>query len=385
MTPPRALEKGMHGDDVRKLQQSLITCGYGQYFPRGATGHFGELTEDAVQAFQKAHGLKADGKVGPETQRVLAREKVKAIAAEASPNVKHVLQPPPPVLPQFDGYQRYKDFSPEVSEPAPELKKPLIVLDPGHGFYIYSAEDRATDKRRRKKIIHAVGDLVFDEGAKVQVHLDNTGEKTTLYEANLIMPIAQALRKELQERGFDVLMTRETPSDQLPNRYEARSSLGYGQKQLHLTVHADSNPSPLVGGIDAYHKPNASSRSVQFAKALADPDFRVRENNRTAMLIPERIGKVPAALVEVGNVHNAQDLKRIRTAEGQLDIAETLAARIAKHYDSMCEKDPKLPPRQPVYATPVSPAAETGTDTSLPNPLPAGGAAAPRQRTGTQR
>lgn len=49
---------GDEGPDVVKVQESLLIP---------ADGDFGQITHNAVEAFQKAHGLEADGVVGPKT------------------------------------------------------------------------------------------------------------------------------------------------------------------------------------------------------------------------------------------------------------------------------------------------------------------------------
>jgi len=53
---------------VRQLQQALTAAGYE---PGPADGTYGEQTEAAVVAFQKANGLSVDGRVGPETAAAL--------------------------------------------------------------------------------------------------------------------------------------------------------------------------------------------------------------------------------------------------------------------------------------------------------------------------
>jgi putative chitinase len=56
---PRTLKRGMHGEDVRKVQVALgIT----------ADGIFGFGTAAAVKKWQRANGLEADGVVGPKTR-----------------------------------------------------------------------------------------------------------------------------------------------------------------------------------------------------------------------------------------------------------------------------------------------------------------------------
>jgi hypothetical protein len=57
------LAEGSAGDAVRDLQQNLCALGY----PLAVDGIFGKDTEEAVRAFQRDHGLGADGVVGPKT------------------------------------------------------------------------------------------------------------------------------------------------------------------------------------------------------------------------------------------------------------------------------------------------------------------------------
>ncbi len=63
----RTLKKGMRGHDVRVLQDYLTRAG----FSTPIVGNFGPETLANVKAFQKAHGLKADGVVGASTVQAL--------------------------------------------------------------------------------------------------------------------------------------------------------------------------------------------------------------------------------------------------------------------------------------------------------------------------
>ncbi len=62
------LEKGMMGTPVKELQRALKKAGY---YSGEVDGYYGDDTVTAVKKFQKAKGLKADGKAGPATQRYL--------------------------------------------------------------------------------------------------------------------------------------------------------------------------------------------------------------------------------------------------------------------------------------------------------------------------
>lgn len=66
-----SLSIGDHGSAVRRLQRQLESEGFS---PGGIDGKFGHRTQAAVMAFQRAHGLRADGAVGEDTSAALRRE-----------------------------------------------------------------------------------------------------------------------------------------------------------------------------------------------------------------------------------------------------------------------------------------------------------------------
>lgn len=61
--------RGMKGTAIERLQRALEDAGY---YALTIDGDFGPGTEGAVKAFQRAHGLKADGIVGRKTNAALA-------------------------------------------------------------------------------------------------------------------------------------------------------------------------------------------------------------------------------------------------------------------------------------------------------------------------
>ena len=64
------LKYGSKGDEVKQLQQALISAGY-DVGGSGADGSYGPATQAAVTQYQKDHGLSVDGLAGPETQGAL--------------------------------------------------------------------------------------------------------------------------------------------------------------------------------------------------------------------------------------------------------------------------------------------------------------------------
>lgn len=65
----RVLLIGMTGEDVRRLQIKLVSEKL--MSTSGIDGIFGPMTGKAVRAFQAAHNLREDGRVGPNTRKAL--------------------------------------------------------------------------------------------------------------------------------------------------------------------------------------------------------------------------------------------------------------------------------------------------------------------------
>jgi hypothetical protein len=78
------LREDSRGEEVRHLQETLNRFGYrdGSGQPLRADGDFGDRTQQAVMAFQLAHGLKGDGIVGPQTMDALKRAEQAPLLSE---------------------------------------------------------------------------------------------------------------------------------------------------------------------------------------------------------------------------------------------------------------------------------------------------------------
>lgn len=91
-TAASSLKRGSSGASVKTVQQRLKDLGY---YTGSVDGDFGEGTEAAVKAFQKANGLTADGKVGTQTLSKLNSSSAKRASATPKPTAKPTKKPTP--------------------------------------------------------------------------------------------------------------------------------------------------------------------------------------------------------------------------------------------------------------------------------------------------
>lgn len=80
------LRNGMSSEAVRKLQEDLTTLGF---YTGSITGHFGDLTQEAVRLFQRAQDISSDGIAGPQTLSRIEAE----MALRNQPVVEPIIPP----------------------------------------------------------------------------------------------------------------------------------------------------------------------------------------------------------------------------------------------------------------------------------------------------
>ncbi len=154
----RPLRLGSKGEDVKALQEALIKEGFAE---EPADGRFGEGTRRAVMAFQKAKGLAADGKAGPETVRAIlsgaepAAETVsggRAMPVGLAPSVADQLQ----VLDALGSIQRSRKLFSEATDTYTRALNLVPKIEARHWALYYA---RGTSYERLKNWPAAEADL----------------------------------------------------------------------------------------------------------------------------------------------------------------------------------------------------------------------------------
>lgn len=239
------------------------------------------------------------------------------IASSVTPNATDKVSPSP-TLP-----------SASPSTPSPEPKKMLtgktIVIDPGHSNGQHLT-NKVPDGRGGSKICNTSGTAT------------NSGypEHTATWEVALI------LQAELQEKGATVHLTKKDDHadkvcvdrrGQIPNEKHA---------DAFLSIHANGSQSSAPHGFFVMvSDPPLNSAQGEPSRKLARA---VSEGLRGAGLTPSTIfgadpaprsdlatlnfAKVPAVMVELGEMRNPQDAQRLSSPQGQQQYASGLAKGI---------------------------------------------------------
>ncbi|OOM16475.1 N-acetylmuramoyl-L-alanine amidase [Clostridium saccharobutylicum] len=200
--------------------------------------------------------------------------------------------------------------------------KKLIVIDPGHNFG-------------------------GDDGAYA------THYGTTYSERDLNMQVAVKLKSKLEEKGYQVIMTRnefdrETlgVSQSLANRVNIANNFG---ADLFISLHHNAADSSSANGVEVYYSSRSQDESfgggfsdyklsvsqtmaASISKAIANATGAVNRGSHDGNLYVCRNTKMPSVLVEFGFITNPSEAARCADFNNQqlstTAIAETIAAGI---------------------------------------------------------
>lgn len=224
--------------------------------------------------------------------------------------------------------------------------------------------DVSTGKMTKKSKMSGNNDktITIDAGHDYGSHSDGgtvvTTDGVTYSESDLDIQVAAKLEKELEKRGYKVVMTRnegERPDygslyDSLSHRADTANN---SNSSLFISIHHNAvDGIPEAKGVETYYsaKPKDAEygggldsdrleKSRQMAKAINDNiASKIGANNRGAKsdasaavgsLFVLRNTKMPAVLVEVGFMTNSEEAVRCGSQEGQQKVAEAIAEAVS--------------------------------------------------------
>lgn len=172
-----------------------------------------------------------------------------------------------------------------------------IVIDPGHG-----------------------GD---DPGAVVTF-----SEK---HEADHTLTTALLLKKELEDLGATVILTRE--SDKSVS-LENRAQLSNREKaNAFISLHFDSGPNSNASGTTGYYFTSTSENLGQTVNKYIARNLTLKnQGTKFQNFLVLRENKQPSILLELGYLNNPDDNKLIESTEYQENIAKSIASALKEYF-----------------------------------------------------
>jgi N-acetylmuramoyl-L-alanine amidase len=224
-----------------------------------------------------------------------------------------------------------------AADNAQPLSGAVIAIDPGH--QLGNGNPRFASQMRQTR---------FNGSIVKSCNTTGTATNQGLPEATFNWKVAQRLKRMLESEGATVRLTRTTNSREAwgPCVWDRG---GFGAKvgaHLLVSIHADGAPAsghgyhviapkPIKGWTDDIAKPSRAlaESMITGMKAsggtpttyLSSP-LSVRGDQSTL-----NFSNVPAVIVELGNMRNRADARRMSSASGQQGFARELAAGITRY------------------------------------------------------
>lgn len=208
-------------------------------------------------------------------------------------------------------------------------KQRVIVIDAGHQSRANSAKEPIGPGSSKKK---------------AKVTGGASGCVTHLPEYKLNLQVAKKLKKELQKRGYKVIMVRTKNNVNISNAERAKIA-NKNKADAFIRIHANSAGSSGVKGAltiaptssNKYMAKKNRKKSQSLAKkVLAAMCKATGAKNRGVMYTDTMSGinwcKVPVTIVEMGFMSNPSEDRKMASASYQKKIAKGIADGLDKYF-----------------------------------------------------
>lgn len=205
---------------------------------------------------------------------------------------------------------------------------PLIVLDPGHTAQLSGETEQNGPGSTEMKARDTLG---------------TAGAATGLHEYELNLTVCRKLQKEMENRGYQILLTHDT-NDLVMGNIERAQVANENHADIYLRVHADGSTSSAAEGAmtisitqeNPYH-PELYEESYRLSKILIDRYCEVtgRKNRgvwQTDTMSGNNWSEVPCTLIEMGFMTNPEEDEWMASEDGQALIVQGIADGVDDYF-----------------------------------------------------
>ncbi len=181
---------------------------------------------------------------------------------------------------------------------------------------------------------------------KPKVSSGTTGVSTGVPEYKLTLTIAKKIKKELINRGYEVIMIRDTHDVNLSNRERAEIA-NESDADIFIRIHADGSTNPKANGASTLYpskdNPYVSSISKEsklLSEKIVDSLCKTTgAKNRGAIARDDMSGinwsKVPVSIIEMGFMTNEKEDKLMQKKSYQNKIANGICDGIDAYFKEL--------------------------------------------------